>query len=277
MKNKSFHYFKAKKILMLCSFFLLLTSLIAQSGAPNTLDTKGKKQGYWEKYDVNNFLVYTGTFKDDLPIDTIRYYYNTKNPILKCMMIFKKGGKESFAYMLHANSKLMGKGKFVNQKKDSVWSFYDEEAVLISKETYKNGLKNGCLSIYYRSGKLYSETNYKDSLMDGNWKEYFDDGSIKLSGWYSKGKLEGKMTYYFPNGSIAAQGYYLRGAKNRAWLYYKSNGDIENKEIYDKGNLLKGKEAEEFLIRPIIQEKQEQKKIQKNNTTVNKKKPVQKK
>ncbi len=231
-------------------FLSILTALLFLQVAfaqTNQIDAKGRKQGKWIKYDENQSLVYSGTFKDDLPVGTFRYYYPYKDTLLRSIMVFKKGGKEAYATNFHMNGKIMAKGKYVNQQKDSVWQFYDEEGYSISTDVYKNDKKNGLSKVYYINGKVFSECMYKDDQKNGSFKEYFDDGKIKVEGQYTKDKQTGKFTYYYPDGKVAATGIFRDGLKHLIWNYNKSDGKPEPKEVYNMGKLLEGKAAEEFL------------------------------
>jgi antitoxin component YwqK of YwqJK toxin-antitoxin module len=234
------------------SLFSLLLSAIAltsfcQTAEENQVDSKGRKQGCWKKVDENNYVVYRGCFKDDQPQGTFRYYYPYKDTLIKAVMTFKNGGKESYATLYHVTGMLMGKGKYVNQLKDSVWNYFDEQGKLISTDVYVKDKKNGVCKTYYQNGKLYSETSYKNGMKDGVWKEFFEDGKTKAEGGYLKDKMEGKTTYYYPNAKVAAQGLYKGGLKHMTWVYYKADGKLESKDVHNNGTLLEGKAAEEFL------------------------------
>ena len=42
----------------------------------NKTDAQGRKQGPWRKYQPGDkILIYTGQFKDDIPVGEFRYYY----------------------------------------------------------------------------------------------------------------------------------------------------------------------------------------------------------
>ena len=53
--------------------FLVNLSLLAQ---PNQTDSKGRKQGVWQKtYPKSEVLQYKGQFRDDKPVGTFEYFY----------------------------------------------------------------------------------------------------------------------------------------------------------------------------------------------------------
>lgn len=232
------------------SFFLLsllLTGAFAWAQQTNQIDAKGRKQGKWIKYDENNNLAYIGSFKDDLPQGTFRYYYPYKDTVLRSLMEFKKGGKEAYAINFHLNGKLMAKGRYINQKKDSLWHFYDEEGFTISSDLFKDDKKNGISKVFYPDGKLYSETMYKNDIKEGAIKEYFPDGTTKMEGAYWQDKPHGKFVYYYPSGKVAASGIYRNGLKHLIWNYTDVKGKPEPREVYNLGKQLEGKAADDFL------------------------------
>lgn len=232
------------------SVYLLLILVVSAKAqtATNVTDDKGQKQGYWVKiHPETKRPVYKGTFKDNKPVGTFTYYYEEVDTI-HSIVVFTKKTNVAYATLFHQNGKMQAKGKYLSEKKDSIWCFYDEAGTLLSKEFYTEGKKNGKQTIYYQSGNVSEERNFKMDVPNGIYKLYFDDKAVKGEGNYENGKLVGKNSYYFPNGVAAAQGMYNKaGNKHGVWLYKDKNGKIESKDVYDNGKLLNEKEAEEFL------------------------------
>ena len=230
------------KKLLSCLF--LAASFVTQA---QTTDASGKKQGYWKKKDEKtNRLVYEGEFKDDKPVGTFKYYY--PNDSVRAIMSFKQGGKVAYARLFHQyTGKRMGEGKYIQELKDSVWTYYDESGKLLSKDTYANGKKNGISYVYLPDGKLAEERNYKADLQHGPFKQYLDGKSLRGQGNYVNGQLDGKATYYYPNGVEVAAGFYKNGAKTGPWIYREENGKIKERELYINGKLATAKETEAFF------------------------------
>jgi antitoxin component YwqK of YwqJK toxin-antitoxin module len=218
--------------------FLLLICLpaftIAQEG-PNKTDAAGKKQGYWVKLDINKKKVYEGTFVNDIPTGTFTYYYPTGEK--KAVSVFSGNGKVSRTKMYTAGGKIMGEGKYVNEKKDSLWKFYDEDGGLLSEENYLNGLKDGKSKVYYTTGQLAEERTWKNGLLNGPRVSYFDGGQIKYKGQYVNGKVEGKVIFYHSTGKVDAEGQYVNDLKHGAWKYYKEDGTPKRTDTYSNGTL----------------------------------------
>lgn len=225
--------------------FLLFIIQLSLASAQTT-DSKGQKQGYWEKKDANNKRVYEGEFKDDKPVGKFKYYY--PNDSLRAIMQFKDGGNIAYAKLFHPNGKRMAEGKYINREtKDSIWTYYDESGVLISKDNFRKGKKNGKCYVYLPDGELSEERNFKDDLEDGEFKVYFDGFHLKSKGQSVNGKMEGRICYYYPNGVEVAAGYYKNGQKTGPWIYKTESGKIREKELYINGSLASQKQTDEFF------------------------------
>ncbi len=213
---------------------LLSTTIFAQT-APNVTDAAGKKQGHWIKYDEDKKKIYEGNFENNIPVGTFTYFYDTGIPW--SISVFSKNGTVARAKMFDAGGKLTGEGKFINQKKDSIWKFYDQEGKLLSDEVYLNGEKNGAAKVYYSNGQIAEEKMWKNGVMEGPCKKYFLSGQIKYSGAYVKNKVEGKVIYYYASGKIDAEGLYVNDLKNGPWKYYKEDGTVLRTDTYVHGKM----------------------------------------
>jgi antitoxin component YwqK of YwqJK toxin-antitoxin module len=203
--------------------------------APNKMDASGKKQGHWIKLDADKKKMYDGNFVSDVPTGKFTYYYPTGE--IKAVTVFSKNGTIARTQIFTAGGKLMGEGKYISEKKDSLWKFYDEEGVLISEENYLNGNKEGKSKLYYRNGQLAEERNYKGGEMDGPRLKYFEDGQIKYKGQYINGKVEGKVTFYYSSGKVDAEGVYKNDLKDGDWHYYTEDGKPKRTDTYQNGRM----------------------------------------
>lgn len=216
-------------------FCIYVSSAALAQEAPNKTDASGKKQGHWIKLDAEKKKIYDGNFVDDRPSGKFTYYYPAGE--IKSVTVFSKNGTVAYTQIFNAGGKLMGHGKYINEKKDSLWKFYDEEGVLISEENYLNGVKDGKSKVFYRNGQLAEERNLKAGEMDGPRLKYFEDGQIKYKGQYVKGKVEGKVTFYNSAGGIEAEGVYKNDLKDGQWHYYYENGKVKRTDVYQNGRM----------------------------------------
>lgn len=225
---------------------IILVLMFFGTSFAQTVDASGKKQGYWKKKDEKtNKLIYEGLFKDDKPQGIFKYYYPFDS--IKVIMNFKQDGQIAYSTMFHPTGKKMAYGKYINEQKDSVWTYYDDKAVLISRESYRMGKKNGKEIVYFPDGVVSEERSYKMDLQDGPFKMYFNKNAVKGEGTYVNGQMEGKNAYYYPNGIAAATGYYKNGKKTGPWIYRESNGKVKEKELYKNGELATKTETDAFF------------------------------
>ncbi len=233
-----------RKSLLTLLFLSLFVTIFAQPKAENKTDEKGLKQGAWVKLDEKTGKkIYQGTFKDGKPQGKFIYYYPNGDSI-HSIMYFIKDGAVAYCTMKHENGKLQAKGKYIGEKKDSVWNFYDEEALLLSTDVYKDGKKNGVSKVYFQDGNVAEERSYKNDVYDGKFTIYHTNKKVRGTGTYKNGILTGLNAYYYPNGVAAAIGLYDDvGKKKGVWLYKDDKGNIKSKEVYVDGEQLSDKEA----------------------------------
>lgn len=235
-------------VLLSCSYFAQLE----RKGAKNLIDDNQNKQGKWEvKYENSKIIRYSGQFIDDKPIGQFIYYYPTGE--VSTLIKFNKLNT-SYAHLYHKNRNLMAHGKFINQNKDSVWWYLNENKEVISKEFYENGLLSGDVFTYYPSSELIENKliimenqHYANGLKDGAFKQYFENGKIKTIGNYKEGKLHGKTQYFTQTGSLSMQGNFNKGLKTGYWLMYSDSAKPDKKVYFLEGKVLEGKELEKHL------------------------------
>jgi len=170
-------------------------------------------------------------------------------------MNFKPDGKTAYAKWFFPNGKLQSTGKYVGEeKRDSVWVFYDEDGKMLSKEVYKDGKKDGAYIVYLPEGGVAEQKNYKNDVLEGPFKQFFDGKLVKGEGVYVNGGLEGKVSYYYPNGVPVATGYYKKGNKVGPWIYRHENGKVKETELYIDGHLADEKKTKAFFEKTKIKD-----------------------
>ena len=227
---------------------LMLSGLAGFSQKENSTDAKGQKQGEWKKYHKNGMLRYVGNFKNDKPVGEFKYYYdsgsiqkklNHKNDTSYFIGFFKTG-EVGFV------------GKYIDQKRDSTWSFYDVDGFKKSTEYYINGLKNRVSYNYYPNGEIAEETAFLNDFENGKWVRYFENGKKKMEATYESGGLEGEVVYYGNGGRRSIRGFYFHGTRNGVWLYFEADGNtIKKKEVYDKGKRFDKNKDENIETAPL--------------------------
>ena len=223
-----------KKVLFFILSFLVLSPVI-QAQSVNRTDKNGLKQGPWEKKYSNGAIRYRGQFRNDTAFGEFRYFYPTG--AIKSILNYQKKGTAAVVHSFYLNGKPMADGKFVHQKKDSVWNYYSEvDGKRVASETYQAGVKEGPSIIYYReSGKIFEWTTYHLGHKWGVWKKYFPDGHLSQEGFYVNDTLNGNFHVFFVGGKLQIQGAYKKGLQNGPWVFYDSTGKVINRKVFHLG------------------------------------------
>lgn len=226
--------------------FIIIILFPALLYGQNKTDSKGRKQGVWEvKFKDSEITRYKGQFKDDKPYGKFEYYY--PNGKLSAISKFEVGGIVARTTMFDIEGTPMGYGKYVNQQKDSTWTYFENNTV-VSREDYKKGKRHGNKTVYFDNGKVYEESSFEDGLQQGKWKMYHANGKVKVTCNYVDGNRNGQITYYFSDGQQETVGFYKNAVKNGFWRYYDNRGRV-SKEVYYKNDkiLLEGESIKEEL------------------------------
>ena len=158
----------------------------------------------------------------------------------------------TYSISFHKTGGPQAVGKFVNQKKDSTWVYYDLDEYKIASDYYVNGLKNRISYVYYQSGKIAEEKEYKNDFEEGDWIKYWKSGKKKMTGTYEKGAIEGKAVYYNSEGKRSISGFYYHDLRDGVWLYFEENGNtIKKKEEYKKGIRIDAGKDENVETEPL--------------------------
>lgn len=220
-----------KKISIVISLFVWAISVLGQPSDLNQTDANGKKQGKWKKKDETGG--YEGQFKDDVPVGMFKYFYPKGE--LKATINHYDNGKKASAHMFHKNGKHKAIGLYYNQKKDSLWRYFDEKENLIAEEFYKKGVVNGISKDYFETGQLLQELQYRDGVKDGIWKQYYPNGKMKQQTTYVNGKLDGEFKMYADDGNLIMEGKYVDDLKTGNWFFYDSHGMMEKILTFSEG------------------------------------------
>ncbi len=240
MKNLK-NQFVRISITVLAMLIILPATIFAQGDVPtgdypNKTDAKGLKQGAWKKADSLGTCIYVGQFKDNNPYGVFTYFDTDARKMSE--INFMNGGPVQYGKMFSVTGKLQAQGKYINHEKDSLWTFFTEDGLLLSQETYKNGKKEGKSITYHPGTKNIAEISYfKKGLQDSIDLQYYADGKLESEGKYKNGNAEGKAIWYFPDGKVNISGSYIHGLKDGAWVYNNADGTVKAKETWKAGKL----------------------------------------
>lgn len=217
--------------LIICSFFS--HDVISQDR--NKKDAKGRKQGYWKSPNINGTLIFEGNFVDDIPQGTITYTHAKEK--YKFSELTYLNENESDAVFYHPTKEVKAKGKYINDKKQGKWEFFDVRGNIISQENYEDDKKHGEEIIFFEDGEKAIIKNWKDGVEHGEIVEYYNNGNIKYKGTFQDGNMEGLVEMFYYNGKHKVRGKYQFSVKHGLWIYYNEDGTVARREIHEKGFL----------------------------------------
>ncbi|MFH1159631.1 MAG: hypothetical protein V1733_01615 [bacterium] len=232
------------RIFLFIGIGFLISSSFSQDTV-NQTDLAGRKQGFWRKYDKGGYRIYEGQFKDNIPYGKFTYLYRSGK--VRAVSLISEEGRVARTTSWFPNGKMMAKGKYVNEKRDSLWQFFSEfDETLVSEEFYEDGMKVGIEKVYYPGKGLAETITWKDGKKEGPWEQFYDDGALKIKGTYLNDEKEGLIQTFFVSGNLLGTGQYKNGHQDGTWSFYDENGNLKLKEHYDMGILLK---SEEFPLK----------------------------
>lgn len=219
-------------------FFTLLLSAIQLNAQQNQIDDQGRKQGKWVKYK-DGVKFYEGSFKDDKPIGEFKRYF--KSGRLSSKSVFDEEGKKCYAEFYYDKRKnpTKAKGIYIDQQKDSLWQYYNNDGVLVNEEFYQLGIAHGIWKLYNYFGALVKETPYNKGQIDGEQKEYFETGELKRMMTFQQDSLHGDFLVNFPDESPRIKGQFNKGMQDEEWYYFNVDGSLEFIEHYELGSMIK--------------------------------------
>jgi antitoxin component YwqK of YwqJK toxin-antitoxin module len=218
----------------------------------NTIDKKGLKQGAWAKYYPDNKTpIYTGQFKDNMPIGEFRYFFPSGK--VKAIIQHQAKNNLSYAWLYFENEQLMAEGRYKYMKKDSLWINYNSQGYVLSREEFQADKLNGLRVTYYLEGqgegeeKMLTIENYKDSLLEGSYESFYSKGLVKEKGNYVKNKKEGEWQTFHPNGVMESRMTFKNNLAH-GWAYgFDPKGKLYGKKMHRNGVLLEGEELDNYL------------------------------
>lgn len=204
--------------------------------ALNRIDKQGRKQGLWEKKYTDGHLRYRGHFLDDKPYGVFKNYYD-EGDSLEGIRIFSNDGRIAYAKEFYTTGALWGEGKYVDQKKDSIWKFYDDLQRLRVKAQYINGKREGKSVHFYADGNVLEVKNWKNDSADGPFQQYYDEGGLMEEGTYIRGQLQDTLSIYDMDGKIVVKGRYFNDMHEGSWVNYY-DGAPKDTLIYHLGRCI---------------------------------------
>jgi len=235
-----------RKTFLLFSLPFLFSGIFAQNKAINQNDSAGRKTGIWETYYESGRVKSHGTFNVGHPVGELTKYY--PGGIVQAVMNFDETGRISYVKMFYETGNLASEGKYIDQKKDSVWNYfstYDKRKAV--SETYQMGKKHGLSYKYYVGGSPSEMHEWQNNLKNGKWEQYYENDQVRIAGGFVADSLNGAFVSYNPDGSLSITGSYQMGAMHGTWTYYSETGEEEFSVEYIDGRMLPNAEMDKRI------------------------------
>jgi antitoxin component YwqK of YwqJK toxin-antitoxin module len=215
-------------------FFLAFTGGLAQAQV-NQTDANGKRHGSWSKKYENGQVRYLGEFNHGIPVNTFKYYFDDGS--LRTENVYRGKTGVCLSLQYGQEEKLAAKGIFKSRLKDSVWTYFDANGVVIARETFVKDQRQGKAFKYFANGRPAEIVIYQNGVKEGPFTQYYESGKLMAKGQYKNGKLHGEVIYYFSNGRPRLKGNYVHGVMNGTFYYFGDNLKLEKKEVWRNGFL----------------------------------------
>ena len=229
------YYLWRMRSMRICGILILAGSTFCCGlNGQNRLDEQGRKTGPWKVEYPNGKTRYEGTFRAGNPVGMLVRYYETG--AVRARMLFDSTSTRSYASLYYRNGMPAAEGWYVEQEKDSVWTYYSEsDGTLRIREPYQDGTLQGTVRRYYPGGAVSEEVSWVENRKSGPWKQYYEDGTLRLESGYEDNTLQGPYQVYYPDSTLKMEGYYQSGRSDGHWSYYDASGEVLYQIEYHNG------------------------------------------
>jgi antitoxin component YwqK of YwqJK toxin-antitoxin module len=196
-------------------------------------------------YDQQGRLVFTGGYKEGIPIGIHRFYdsagivenaylYNELGQKIGEGIIDEQGRRTSSWKDFYPTGELRSMGNYQDNLKTGAWTYYFIGGGVEQKGRFDKGRFQGLWTWYYPNGNTWREESYFNGREDGLFTEYDQEGNILAKGDYISGEKDGEWVYRV--GDHEERGIYLIGLREGEWKYFYNNGQLQYEGTYSQGN-----------------------------------------
>jgi antitoxin component YwqK of YwqJK toxin-antitoxin module len=186
------------------------------------------------RYDPNGRLVYSGPYKDRVPVGVHRefedgkvvnsFIYDDNGLLLSEGIVDEAGNRNGKWKDLYPDGKTQAEGQYTDNRKSGVWRYYTKNGSVEQTGSYNAERPDGVWKWYYESGQLLREEEYFRGQRDGMRVEYSETGDLLTEGLYTDGEKNGDWKYR--SGDYTEEGKYIIGLKDGVWRAYYPNGKL---------------------------------------------------
>ncbi len=201
---------------------------------------QGKKNGLKQTFGENEILLKEEYFADDIPVGTIRRFFEDGGLAETIPLdTLGKGKEHGFGYefaeedgrivavieyrngYVASRERINRKDKF-NQRQ-GLWKEFDDNKRVTLEGRYRNDKKHGYFKSYDEAGNLLETLKYEDGILIPEPEEL--------------AKLDIKREYH-PNAQVKSVGSYNKGVKEGVHREYSMDGKVTGSKIYSKGKVI---------------------------------------
>ena len=224
---------------------LIVTLLYDNGKVTETGVGNGTEIEVTNRYDNAGKLIYSGPFKEGIPVGIHREYNETggvknakiygENGILLSEGIVDEAGNRNGPWKdFLISGSVSDEGQYNNNRRTGTWKFYGPNGKIEQLGAYNNGRIEGTWRWYYPDGELLREEDYYQGKREGNYTEYTKNGDIIAQGQYTEGERNGEWKY--KNGDNTETGNYILGLRDGSWKAFYPDGNLRFKGDYVQGN-----------------------------------------
>lgn len=214
--------------------YTILLFMVTGAAGQNRLDEQGRRTGPWKIDYPSGKTRYEATFHEGRPVGEMVRYYD--NGAIQARMAFDSSGTRSYATLFYKNGKKAAEGWYLNQEKDSVWTYFSEfDGTVRIREPYLEGKLDGKASSYYPDGAVSEEVTWKEGQKHGEWNQYYTDGSLRLKSRYENDSLHGLYQVFYPDSTPKVSGTYLENKSQGKWDFFDETGSVVYSIEYEDG------------------------------------------
>lgn len=204
----------------------------------------GQPDGYWITYHVTGVIKSEGN-RLNYRLDSTWNFYNNVGDIVE-KIDYKNGVKSGY----HK--------KYIYKKDDPL-----KKPVLISKELYVNDVKEGVSYYYDNEGNINEVVNYSNGKREGVAKEFSKDSIIitlktymdgyliereRINRYNREGLKDGTWKTFFENGRVKTETEFKDGLKHGLYKEFNESGTLVTSVRYSEGEIIEDVENDEDKI-----------------------------
>lgn len=213
-------------------FIALIFSSLAFSQSLNKLNEKGQKEGRWVVPYANSSVIrYEGQFKNGEPYGKFIFYGPR---IIKQKELDYRTPDVAMAKFFDDNGIIKAEGKYVNEKRDSLWRFY-KGGQLSRVDEYVDGELNGKSISYFDNGRPAVIGFYSDGVQDSIQLDFSKNGKLIEETSYKNNKKNGPFTSYYINGKKELEGVYFNDEFDDTLKSYNDDGSLRMVVEFENG------------------------------------------